>query len=1363
MIKLKFIILSFALIMSVVTMAGDFSFRHINMRDGLSNEQVNDVYKDDAGFMWFSTAWGLNRYDGYNMKVFVNNPNDEHSIASNYVEWVQGLKDGKLLVKTPIALQIYDSYTEKFTVADELHDAFGVEGRFDVVFVDDYKRIWVAVAQKIYTYTPESQALSTIDLSEKLQQKNGRIIAISQDKTGMLFICYDGTLLHYEGGKTIITQTPIGTGRHWIYVDSENNYWFWSTSGLGVWHYNTNRREWFHCDSSKDALYQIPDYHVRCISEDAQKRIWVATDHGGLSIIDQKLRNCRTLRNDKYESRSIQSNSITVSYCDRDGIMWLGYYNNGISLYDESLFKFQHEKLPAHDGDTDGQNDINTFEEDRYGNIWMGTNGNGLVRIDRKTGKCQWFRHSDSDPNSIPSDIIVKLFASSDGSLWVGTYLGGLSRYDGTKFINYLERKDVPAAMACQDVWDINEDEEGNLWVGSLGSGLSSYNLKTHKSEEYKAENNMINLNYVSSFCLTHDGQVVVGTAFGVSVINPKLHTSTPLGGDKNEALWHENINMVYEDTRGLIWLGTRSGVNVVDIKANRNWTLNISSGMVSEVISGIVEDNNKNMWITTSGGVSNIIVSRNPRNEDYAFNIFNYTEQDGLQSTSFNVKSIKKTSYGEILMGGTLGYNRFMPENIKYNRVVPQTQFVGLKVFDNPVEVGQKYGEKIILDRAIQYSDEVKIDYTQNMFTIDFSAFSFILPEKNQFSYCLKGFSDKWITTNQPSVTYTNLAPGRYTFSVKASNCDGYWSDEVSSISIVILPPWWKTPVAYFFYFAILIGIILALRWQIREEERVRQRLNQVSDEVQKNKEVDELKLKFFTNISHELRTPLSLVITPVESLLDEVKGQDIEPKLRLIHRNAQKLLDIVNQLLDFRNSFSGQSKPTLYDGDLVNFVRATAETFSGFAERKINFTIKPIVPVILTKFDRDKTSRIVSNLLSNAFKYTNEGGSVELSIDRKDNWAIIKVADTGIGIADEYKDKVFERFYQVPREEGQEKGGSGIGLNLVAELVEVLEGKIEIKDNEGGGTVFIVSLPILAGDDRNPEADDQKQVNNQDASKETGDDSDGADAEAVDEKKTILIVDDNQDFRQLLIDTFETEYYIIQARDGQEAFELAVENIPDLILSDVMMPLVDGLELCRRIKKDIRTSHIPFILLTAKDTDESKIEGLQVGADDYISKPFNAQILKLKVSNLVEKRLEGQKKFASQIDPEPSRIDITPLDEKLIQKAIKYVEDNITKDISVEDMAKEMGMSRVHLYKKLSALTGRSPVEFIRLIRLKRAAQMLRDKQQNIGNIAYAVGFSSPRIFTQKFKDEFGILPSEYQDQQEDTQKFKDEFGGF
>lgn len=888
-----------------------------------------------------------------------------------------------------------------------------------------------------------------------------------------------------------------------------------------------------------------------------------------------------------------------------------------------------------------------------------------------------------------------------------------------------------------------------------MGGGLQCLEPLSGTFETYTSNNSALLENNVTSLCWVDDNTLFFGTASqGVGTMDMRTREIKKIQGQSDSMkLSNDAVNHVYKDSRGLVWIATREGLNVYDTRRHMFLDLFPVVEAKGNFIAAITEDQERNMWVSTSRKVIRVTVASDGKGS-YLFDSRAYNSEDGLQNCDFNQRSIKTLHNGIIAIGGLYGVNIFAPDHIRYNKMLPNVMFTGLSLFDEAVKVGQSYGGRVLIEKELNDVENVEFDYKQNIFSVSFASDNYNLPEKTQYMYKLEGFNNDWLTlpVGVHNVTFTNLAPGKYVLRVKAINSDGYVGIKEATLGIVVNPPFWMSWWAYLLYAAGLVVVLFLARYRMLKREREKFHLQQIENEVAKNEEINNMKFRFFTNVSHELRTPLTLIISPLEGMLKETTDELQSTRLQLMYRNAQRLLHLVNQLLDFRKGEMSTHQLSLSEGDIISYVHSVCNSFLLMADKKhIQFSFFSGIDTFSMAFDADKVGKIVMNLLSNAFKFTPEGGRVTVMIEHvtgTPDTLEIKIADTGIGISDVDKEHIFDRFYQADHKGVEETTGNGIGLSLVRDFVTLHEGEVKVFDNIGTGSVFVIQFPVK-------HVETQVQLP-EETGMSVGDEEDREMKEEVREETgrkdspLLLVVDDNEDFRIFMRYSLELQYRVKLAVNGNEAWEMMQEELPDLVISDVMMPQMDGNELCRLIKQDKRTAHIPVILLTARQNTEAKLEGLQTGADDYVTKPFNMTILVLRIRKLIELS-RYHRVTQGMIDPAPSEIVITSLDEKLIEKAIKYVEDNMSRtELSVEELSRELGMSRVHLYKKLLQITGKTPIEFIRVIRLKRAAQLLRESQLHVSEVAFEVGFNNPKYFSRYFKDEFGVLPSVYQEKE-------------
>ncbi|PSK80921.1 hybrid sensor histidine kinase/response regulator transcription factor [Prolixibacter denitrificans] len=1380
-VKIRFTNFILILLIAVFSSVSAFSqqkqynFAQINNTNGLSNNHVTCILRDKQGFMWFGTTSGLNRYDGYSFKVFTHNPSDSTSIDNNIIAAISEDCNGKLWVRTQNGFNVYDPKTETFSFSNspvlQKHPEF--ISHFINLFTDSENKSWLMTSgYGVFRFDTLHQDIVPV---EHLANKNGikatsDVIAMAEDSKGNLWLIHqDGYLeMKPKGSMKAKIQASFLHDRYpgeqldcRIFIDKDDDIWISTQDhAIGLFYYEPATGKLVHIDQASRPTHTNTNI-ITGITQDSDGNIWIATDHGGINLLDKKDFTIRYLTHETYNVHSIAHNSVTAMFRDSEGIIWIGTYKEGISYYHKNLILFNTIRYTPQNEEGLNFGDINCFAEDKKGNLWIGTNGGGLNYYNRKTGKFTHYVHHDDDPNSLSNDVIVSLFIDHENKLWIGTYFGGLNRFDGKKFTHYTHNPKDSTSISDNNIWSIFEDSFNNLWIGTLGGGLDRFNRDTESFQHFRTGGaNSIVSNVIISLVEDKQNRLWIGTPDGLSILNTRNQKfSKLLHNDKDTTTLSSNtVNCLLADSRGWIWVGTPEGLNVYDEHTGQFRRILKSNGLPTNNVVSIVEDQQHNIWLGTIKGLVQIFV-KGDQVSDFAVRIKQYDDEDGLQAKEFNERAAYVTRNGQLFFGGPNGINFFSPENLIENKNTPKVVFTNLQVFNQTIRVGEKFNRRVLLPQSVTDTKEITLKHAENFFSVAFSTLSYFHPEKNQFAYKLEGFNNSWIYTDWKNrrATFTNLDPGEYTLRVRASNNNGYWNQEGATLKINILPPFWQTIYAYVAYVLIILLIIWLWRQRIIRREHEKFEIEREKIKARRLHDLDMLKLRFFTNISHEFRTPLTLIITPIEQLLQKAKDNDEKKHLQLIYRNSRRLLSLVNQLLDFRKLEFQEIKLRPSEGEIVSFIRETTESFSDLSEKKnIHLYFQTDVENVTAYFDHDKLEKILLNLLSNAFKYTSENGDVHVAVrlDEKEQPTIeISISDTGIGIPEEKQQRIFERFFQDETNGSDYNQGSGIGLALVNEYVKLQNGTITVESEPGKGSCFRVTLPLVFGKETSAEAE-QASWKRQPAAQpsvvmepETAEESETTGKPAKSTKPVLLLVEDNEDFRFYLKDNFKLTFEVLEAGDGHTGWEIASKSLPDLIISDVMMPVMDGIELCRKVKTTAETSHIPVILLTAKVADNQKMEGFDVGADDYITKPFNFKLLESRIKNLLAQRRKLQKAFRKKIDVSPSEIEITSLDEIFIQKAIDLVEKNIANSqFSVQEMSSELGMSRVNLYKKISSLTGQTPVEFIRTIRLKRAAQFLKQGQLTVSEVAYRVGYNDPKYFARQFKNEFSITPSQY-----------------
>ncbi len=1319
--------------------AMEFPFKRLEVNDGLSNNAITAICKDSRGFVWIGTRLGLNRYDGYTIKTYYYSYDDD-----DYISSIQEDAEGRLWIQAGAGYTLYDPATDAFDRNMEaLVRQWGVEGEPRLVCIDRDHTLWMLVEEKgICCLKRGAEHAEWVKGSEALAAK-GRVNRMAACEEGLLIVerrgelsCIDRETLAVGGTNTdIAREKQLEWSQNFsLFVDEVNReVWVYDVSGTYV------------CElplqEGKMRKWQLDENDFVCsITQDNRGRIWIGTDQNGIEVVETS-GNRSSVVHDPANPYSIPHNTVHALYTDDDGTVWVGTYKKGLAYYHESTFKFSRDNV----------GDVLTILEDDDQSLWLGTNGEGLIHWNRQTGEKRHFRYGNTE-QSLPADAVVCLLKDSRGRLWAGTFRGGLSCYEKGRFTHYLA-DGGENSLANENAWTLTEDSEGNIWIGTWGGGLQCLNPQTGTFTTYTTGlNSALGSTQISSLCIMQNQYLLIGTTYGTSVMDLRTRTLSRLEGEKwGLPAFSTNVaNQIYEDSRNLVWFACDDGMYIYNYRQERLSRVELPEELAHQGMVGITEDEEHTMWVTANNRLVNIVPMVNAKTGELTFQYHLFDSKDGLLDCDFNVRTLVRLSSGEMVAGGLLGVNRFHPVRMPYNQAMPRVMFTDMQLFNEPVRVGDEYDGHVILEQSLNEAEKVELKYDQNVFTVFFASDNYVHPEKMRYSYYLEGFADLWLETapGVHSLTYTNLAPGEYTLCVKATNSDGFQGTEEARLRLVILPPFWRSTWAYLLYASGVLGLIVLAYLAVRRRENNRFRHLQQEEDIRKQEELNQLKFRFFTNVSHELRTPLTLIITPLEGILKEMEETPLKGKLELMHRNALRLLNLVNQLLDFRKNEMAVLHLSLSEGDIVAYLRSICNSFLLLSERKkIHLTFYSAIECLYMPFDEDKMGKVLMNLLSNAFKYTPDGGRVDVAVEvpaERTDRLQIRVADTGMGISDEEKEHVFDRFYQVQKEsKHQVFTGSGIGLNLVRDFVTLHGGTVSVVDNVGGrGCVFVVEIPI---GEMEKEGADELPPEEEGLPGMTGEETPEPDEEER-QKPLALLVDDNEDLLAFMCDSLKLHFRIASATNGRAALNEMKREQPDIIVCDVMMPEMDGNEFCSRVKENPDTTDIPVILLTAKHSVDAKVEGLSQGADDYITKPFNLEILTLRMQKLIS--LSRKKRTDKTISLEPTPIAITSMDEQLIERAIHYVEKNIDDpELSVEGLSQELGMSRANLYKKLQQIADKTPTEFIRLIRLRRGAQLLRESQKNVSEIAYLVGFSSPKYFSKYFREEFGMLPSAYQ----------------
>lgn len=1384
----KLYILFYFIFISVLASGNQdhYKFIRLDIDNGLSDNQVNAFLKDKAGYMWIGTNGGLNRFDGQSFKSFKYDPSNPNSLSNNFVNKIFEDHLGNLWIGSRGVFQIFDPKTERFNSENELfHKNIPIPSiNISDIYRDKSGNIWFVNSQSgLYQYNLKTDSVILVrHISDDPNSiSSNQLSSLGQDSNGNFWVVSNTGILEKFDAKTLkvsekysLKTNNEGTNSIRLFIDSDNDIWIYNQNnpnGVIFFSQVSKRIETF---NSQSARCRLRNDLVSDVIQDNHGMIWVATDHGGINLINKKTFQVEYLQNNPDDEHSISQNSVICLYKDDTGIVWAGTFKRGINYYHEDLLIFKHiRNQPSNPGNSLPFNDVNCFAEDRAGNLWIGTNGGGLIYYDRRNERFTTYKHQEGNPASLSSDIIIGLTFDHAGDLWIGTYFGGLNRFDGKRFQVFRNDPADHTTLSDDRVWEIFEDSNYNLWIGTLGGGLNLYNRQKNQFIHYRAgDANSVSSDYILNIIEDRDKNLWFGSAEGLNKLNRtsgkfEIFTANPASSD---GLSSNNIITMLEDSRGFLWIGTKYGLDLFNRQNNTFRVFREKDGLPDSHIQTLLEDQSGNIWIGTTNGLSKLSITKPAENKDLVFRFKNYHVSEGLQGKEFNENAAYKTRAGELIFGGANGFNIFIPEKIRENKTLPSIVFTGLKVFDQEVQIGEQFNKRVILSQSLNEQQKIKLHYNENVFGVSFSALSYFHPENNQYEYNLEGFSSQWLKVDPKfrTATFTNLDPGEYFLKVRASNNDGYWTELKTPLKITIRPPFWKTNLAFAIYVILIVLVLLALRQNILERERLKFKAEEEHRQTERVQHLDAIKTRFFTNISHEFRTPLSLILTPLEKLIKNAPDGKEKNQMIFIHRNARRLLGMVNQLLDFRKIEVQPISLTPSWGNLIDFVSELSSSFNDLAENKnISYQFTSNTESFYSFFDHDKVERVVTNLLSNAFKFTPENGSISLTVeitdlplnvdgDKAESEIRMKIKDTGIGIATDKINRIFDRFFQDEIPGTMINQGSGIGLSLVKEYLKVLNGDVSVESTPGEGSCFTIWFTL-------ERFSEEVVIQNNELGKDrksplifqaTSEINRNAGVVYNQQKSTVLLVEDNEDFRFYLKDNLRENFNVLEAANGKIGWQETLNHNPDLIVSDIMMPEMDGIELCKKLKTDPRSSHIPVILLTAKASTDQQLEGIGMGADDYITKPFDFQILESRIHNLIQNREKLRKSYQSMIGLDPEKIKVDLPDEKFIRDALKAVQENMSNaDFSVVELGQALGMSRVSLYKKLLALTAKTPIEFIRIIRMKRAAQLLEESHLSVSEIAYEVGFNSPRIFSGYFKEQYKMLPSEYISKQRKT----------
>lgn len=1292
-----------------------YYFKTLDIKDGLSQNTVNAILQDKQGFMWFGTKDGLNRFDGLSFRIFKK---EESDLGNNFITALYEDKEGCIWVGTDTGVFVYDPMLDTFTRFDIISNTGNtIERAVTMIGGDEYNNIWISAdSQGLFCYSPHDNLLINCLQKDKYGNKLANVTRFWFNGDTCWVSLYDDNLYYtvdnfkttlypfkdadgYEPFKGDIINTRIAGPHNCMYIGSSN--------GLTEINLTTGK------------VRRLLNYYVRDLQFKSDQELWVGTE-SGLYIYDLVNENITHLTaSDEEDSYALSDNAIYSLFRDNEGGMWIGSYFGGVNYYPRQWTYF--EKFYPRAGIQKFGRRVREFCESNDGTLWIGTEDKGLFNFDPATGKIEPFQHPLIYHN------IHGLCLDGD-YLWVGTFSGGLNRIDlRTKQLKHYQKGVGINSLDANNIFSIYRTTTGDLWIGTT-SGLLLYNRSTDDFTRIPELTNVFVYKILEDF----NGNIWLATySNGVFRydINKKEWKNFTYQSNNSTSLPYDKVIGIYEDSQKRLWFTTQgAGFCRFNPQTDDFTRYDMSKGFPCNIIYKMLEDNLTNFWLTTNNG----LVCFNP-DTNY---IRVYTTANGLLSNQFNYQSGYKDKKGHLYFGSINGFIGFNPATFVENKIIPPVVITDFFLFNKRLPVNR---DDSPLKKNITYSEDIELDADQNSFSFHVAALSYQAPEMNQLVYKLDGFDQEWYTVGRNTlINYSNLPYGTYQFRLKGSNSDGKWNEGERILKIHICPPFYLSTWAYILYLLLLLFSIAGIIYYFRKRNQQKHQQTMDKFERDKERELYTAKIDFFTNVAHEIRTPLTLIKSPLENVLisKSVPGE-IRDDLEIMDLNTSRLLDLVNQLLDFRKTETQGFKLNFINCNISEILQQTLLRFTPLARQKrLEFTID-CPEQLHASVDREGLIKIISNLFSNAVKYSETYIHVRLLPDTAKGTLLLSVCNDGNIIPLDMREKIFEPFIQYKDGMSQKVSGTGIGLALARSLAEFHDGTL-CMDNSIEQNCFLLTLPVsheytitVLKDDR--ETPDVLKEELQTVQKQN--------------RYTVLIVEDNSEMLSFVVKQLSSTYLVLTATNGIEALNILENHTVNLVISDIMMPEMDGLELCDHIKSDINYSHIPIILLTAKTTIQSKIDGLKSGADAYVDKPFSVEYLKVCVSNLLTNREKLHAAFAHSPFVQTNTMAMTKADEAFLKTLNDITMANMQNpNFSLDDMASLLNMSRSSLNRKIKGLLDMTPNDYIRLERLKKAAQLLKEGECKVNEICYMVGFNTPSYFTKCFQKQFGILPKDF-----------------
>jgi len=1350
----RYITLFVSFLFSCQLNAQDIQVRYLGIENGLSNNVVNTIFQDHNGFMWFGTYDGLNRYDGHSFKIYRNIIDDSTSLGSNNINAIDEDASHRLWIGGQKEVNILNPVTSTFSTPSYTF----YKGKTTPRLNDNVMAIAVTDAGKTLAGTQHNGLFYFSDI------KNGRQIplrwkgkdilnysvsAINYDKRrGVAYVFVQDYGLfdfNFKDGSLHL-KTDALRYANCLKAAGNEKLWLGNDWGLYLFDEVTNRF------SDSYLSYGGPVVNV---CEDKKGALWIATDGAGVWLLENGASKAKPLQPTSEDGKSlINSNSVYAVCEDKEERKWIGTLRGGINII-EPASPFKKIVYQPGDNNASVKNFIFSFCEDESGKIWIGTDGAGLRYWDRSSNAYQTFEHNEKNPGSVSSNFITSIIKDKQNNVWFSTWFGGINRYNrATKSFEHFDCFNSKIKAVNNNIWRLLLDSKNRLWACAVRSGaLYQFDYGLKKFVEF--DNSLPELQ-----ALAEDN---TGTLWGgdysalikIDTINKK-HTYYKVGYP---------IRCIYEDKKNNFWVGTQEGgLMLVDKKSGRFQRYTTNEGLSNNTVLRILEDELGNLWLSTYNGLSKFNAQKNEWQ--------NFNQSDGLQSNQFSFNAALALQSGEFMFGGIKGFNIFYPGNVHSKSLFPEIFLSSLSINNSPIEKNEKF----VKERSLEKIRRIVIPYDQGLLSLEYLGLDYSDVSNIDYAYQLKGWDKHWNNVgNSRTANYSNLQEGDYIFEVKVSNKRGAWSEPYNLLQITVLPPWYRTWWAYCIYFLVVSGILYSYTLYKNRQAHLKYQVQLANVEMQKERELNEKKIAFFTNVSHEFRTPLSLIINPIKDLLHKTENKAETRELRIVYRNARRLLRLVDQLLLFKKTEQETGSLNLSNQNVYTLSRDVFLCFSEQARsRKIKYELRCNAKDIMIEADREKIEIALFNILSNAFKFTPDGGSIIFTIEEEKGKVNFIVSDTGPGIPAEEGQKLFERFTQL--KSASNKAGFGIGLYLVKNFIEAHGGSTSFSSKEGKGTTFQISLNSLNANHAiadnsipateintisqetdlpqeevplpaKPVSSLLNEMSEDPAEQEESQTNALVIQELATEKQTLLVIDDDEEIRHYLVNILSDQYKILQADDGTKGLKLAKEHLPDLIISDIVMQGLDGLDLCKTIKENSSLNHIPVILLTGSSSDEMQLKGMHTGADDFIKKPFDKDILMARVNSILKRRNILQSYFYNEVTLGSAKFKVSAEYKEFIEKCMRIVEEHLLDDdFSIKVLATEIGMSHSNLYKKIRAVSGQSVNSFIRFVRLKKAAEFLISTEMNVNETATMVGFQSMKYFRAQFYNLFGLNPSDY-----------------